>query len=55
MAARRRAVTDEPLLAIRQAYNALATGDIDTFADVLDPDVHWRGVTRGILRKRHPY
>ncbi|MGH9119091.1 MAG: hypothetical protein ACRD0A_14775 [Acidimicrobiales bacterium] len=46
---------DEPLEAIREAYNALATGDVKTFAAVLDPHVHWRGVSRGVLRKRHPY
>jgi ketosteroid isomerase-like protein len=48
-------VTDEPLAAIREAYNALTTGDVTTFAAVLDRDVHWRGVPRGIVRKRHPY
>jgi len=48
-------VTDQPLEVIRTAYNALAAGDIDAFTTVLDPDVHWRGVTTGVLRKRHPY
>ena len=40
---------------IRDAYAALATGDVDTFAEILDDEVHWRGVPSGWIRKRHPY
>jgi hypothetical protein len=39
---------------LREAYARLAAGDPDSFADVLDADVHWQGVARGIIRKRHP-
>jgi ketosteroid isomerase-like protein len=40
---------------VRAAYARLAGGDLDSFAEVLDPDVHWRGVVSGIVRKRHAY
>ena len=47
---------DELVLArIRDAYAALANGDVDTFAEVLDDEVHWRGVPTGWLRKQQPY
>jgi hypothetical protein len=46
---------DEVLRSIRAAYASLAGGDVDTFSQVLDPEVHWRGRTKGVLRKRHPY
>jgi hypothetical protein len=40
---------------LRAAYGRLAAGDPDSFAEVLDPDVHWRGVVSGVFRKRHAY
>jgi hypothetical protein len=46
---------DAVLQQLRAAYGRLAAGDPDSFAEVLDPDVHWRGVVSGILRKRHAY
>jgi hypothetical protein len=33
----------------------LAAGDPDSFAEVFDREVPWRGVERGIVRKRHAY
>ena len=50
-----RAVDDTDLRRTREAYTALANGDVDAFAQVLDDDVHWRGVPSGWLRKQHPY
>jgi ketosteroid isomerase-like protein len=46
---------DEVLGRIRAAYAALATGDVDSFAEVLDDEVHWRGVPRGWFRKKHSF
>jgi hypothetical protein len=40
---------------LRAAYARLAAGDPDSFAVVLDREVHWRGVVRGLVRKRHAY
>jgi hypothetical protein len=48
-------VDDEVLRRIRGAYAALATGDVEAFAVVLDDEVHWRSAPRGWLRKQHPY
>jgi hypothetical protein len=51
-----RFVIDEAVLQhLRAAHSRLAAGDPDSFAEVLDPDVHWRGVVIGILRKRHAF
>jgi ketosteroid isomerase-like protein len=47
-------VEDGVLRNVREAYARLAAGDPDSFADVLDADVHWRGVARGVIRTRHP-
>jgi ketosteroid isomerase-like protein len=46
---------DTMLQQLRAAYSRLAAGDPDSFAEVLDPDVHWRGVVSGVFRKRHAY
>jgi ketosteroid isomerase-like protein len=46
---------DAVLQQVRAAYARLAAGDPDSFAEMLDPDVHWRGVVSGIVRKRHAY
>jgi ketosteroid isomerase-like protein len=46
---------DAVLEQLRAAYARLAAGDPDSFAEVLDPDVHWRGVVSGVFRKRHAY
>jgi ketosteroid isomerase-like protein len=46
---------DAVLQQVRAAYARLAAGDPGSFAEVLDPDVHWRGVVSGIVRKRHAY
>jgi hypothetical protein len=52
----RRCVMDDAVLEqLRTAFGRLAAGDPDSFASVLDPDVHWRGVVSGVLRKRHAY
>ena len=40
---------------VRAAYARLAAGDLDSFAEVLDREVHWRGVVSGIVHKRHGY
>jgi hypothetical protein len=38
----------------RGAYVGRAIGDPDSFADVLDRDVHWRGVVSGIFSNVTP-
>jgi hypothetical protein len=51
-----RCVMDDAVVQqVRAAYARLAAGDADSFAEVLDRDVHWRGVVRGFVRKRHAY
>jgi ketosteroid isomerase-like protein len=48
-------VDDQVLQQLREAYAALATGDVEAFAGVLDDEVHWRSAPRGLLRRRHMY
>jgi hypothetical protein len=48
-------VDAQVLRRIREAYASLATGDVDAFAEVLDDELHWRGIPRGWFRKHHPY
>ncbi len=39
--------------AIRTAFAAYERGDFEPIADLLAPDVYWRGVTRGHLWWKH--
>ena len=47
-------MNDAVLQQLRAGYRRLAAGDPDSFAEVLDPDVHWRGVVSGVFASATP-
>ena len=52
----KRWVMDEAVLEqLRAGYGRLAARHPDSFAEVLNPDVHWHGVVSGVFSKRHAY
>ena len=42
------------LAQIQSAYDALMTGDPDPLVGLMAEDVEWRGIPRGVLRRRTP-